>query len=213
MALELIGAGFGRTGTASMKAALEMIGYGPCYHMIEVFPDPKAPAFWARAARGEAVNWDEIFEGYKATVDWPACTYWRELADHYPDAKVLLTVRDADKWFDSTQATIFNPNHIDLFLQSEDVPADLRELMDRLYTKTFHGRGREREHAKEVFRAHNEAVKESIDPDRLLVYEVGQGWEPLCKFLGAPVPDEPFPHINTSEEWAQRGAPSGVPME
>ena len=203
MALKLIGAGFGRTGTMSLKAALEKIGYGPCYHMIEVFGNHKFPGYWARIARGEKPNWDEIFNGFVSTVDWPACTYWRELADHYTDAKVLLTVRDPERWFESTQNTIFSKFHHDSFY-AEGADPDQRAMVEVLYDKTFQRRQNDHDHVISVYNAHNEEVKRTIPADRLLVYEVKEGWEPLCNFLGVPVPAEPFPRINTSEDWLAR---------
>src|SRR5262245_19137133 len=107
MAVQLIGAGLGRTGTPSLKFALEQIGFGPCYHMPEVMLNPEASQHWVRAANGNP-DWEAIFNGFVATVDFPGCTFWRELADYYPDAKVLLSVRDPEQWFESTQETIFS---------------------------------------------------------------------------------------------------------
>ncbi len=211
MALKLIGAGFGRTGTMSLRDALDKIGYGPCYHMSVVMQNPQNARYWAAAGRGEKVNWDEVFEGFVSTVDWPACTYWRELADAYPDAKVLLTVRDPERWFASTQKTIFSKPHRDSFYLDDSDP-DKRGMVEVLYDKTFQKRQNDHDHAISVFNAHNEEVKRSIPPERLLVYEVGQGWEPLCKFLGVPVPAEPFPRINTTDDWLARpgqGRPGG----
>ena len=200
MALKLIGAGFGRTGTMSLRDALGMIGYGPCYHMSAVMKKPENARFWARLGRGEKVDWDEVFDGYVSTVDWPACTYWRELADYYPDAKVLLTVRDPERWFASTQATIFSKDHRGSFYLDGADP-DKRAMVEVLYGGTFHKRQNDHDHAIAVFNAHNEEVKRSIPPERLLVYEVKEGWDPLCRFLGVRVPDEPFPQINSTDDW------------
>jgi hypothetical protein len=206
MVLQVIGAGFGRTGTLSLKLALEVLGFGPCYHMTEVFSDAQAPAFWAAAARGEAVNWDTIFKTYKATVDWPACSYWRELAAHYPQAKVLLSVRDPEKWFESTRRTIFSDDHIGGFLKPDADP-DRSAMMEKLYTRTFDGRGHDKAHAIQVFNDHIAEVRAAIAPERLLVYDVKEGWEPLCRFLGVAVPETEFPRANTSDEWVQRHMP------
>ena len=107
MALELIGAGLGRTGTLSLKAALERLGYAPCYHMIEVLTAPERGRHWLARTPTGARDWDAIFRGYRATVDWPAAAFWRELVDRYPDAKVLLSLRDADRWYDSVMNTIY----------------------------------------------------------------------------------------------------------
>lgn len=203
MALKLIGAGFGRTGTASLKFALERIGFGPCYHMMEVMPNPDNVALWADIARGGAPDWDWIFRGYAATVDWPACTYWRELAAHYPQARVILTLRDPDLWFESTQKTIFSEAHLNQFLTGDSDP-DLRTMVGRLFTTTFGELGRDREHVIAVYRRHNEEVMRAIPRDRLLVFNPVEGWAPLCRFLGVAEPDEPFPKRNTTEEWIAR---------
>jgi len=203
MALKLIGAGFGRTGTMSLRDALEMIGYGPCYHMTSVLQNPHFAGYWARLGRGEKLDWDMVFDGYVSAVDWPACTYWRELAEYYPDAKVLLTVRDPERWFQSTQNTIFSRWHRDSFYAEGSDP-DQRDMVKVLYEQTFHHRQNDHDYAISVFEAHNEEVKRTIPKDRLLVYEVKEGWKPLCDFLGVPVPDQPFPRINSSDDWKSR---------
>src|SRR5579871_4239272 len=110
MALKVVGSGLGRTGTKSMQTALNMLGFGPCHHMVEVFQHPESMKLWIGARKGRP-DWDRIFEGYQAMVDYPGAAFWRELAAYYPDAKVLHTVRDPDQWFESTQATIFNPSN------------------------------------------------------------------------------------------------------
>lgn len=206
MALTVIGAGFGRTGTMSLRDALNMIGFGPCYHMSEVVRNPALAAHWAKLARGERVDWEAVFKGYRSTMDWPGCTYWRELAARYPEAKVILTLRDPDRWFDSTRNTIFSDEHLARF-SGADADPNFRDMIRRVYDDTFDGKGHIREHAIAVFNAHNEAVQQAIPADRLLVYRVAEGWEPLCEFLGVPVPAEPFPNINTTQEWRDRPPP------
>jgi hypothetical protein len=198
MSLSVIGAGFGRTGTLSLKLALEQLGVGRCYHMVEVFKIPQATQQWLDAAEGRGAPWDQVFEGFSATVDWPSATFYRQLADHYPQAKVILTERDADAWFDSTQATIF-ANDFD------KVPdPTFRGMITRVVGDLFDGRIHDRDHAISVYRRHNEEVRRVIPADRLLVYEVSQGWGPLCDFLGYPVPDTPLPKVNSREEFAGR---------
>jgi hypothetical protein len=197
MTLQIIGAGFGRTGTASLKLALEQIGFAPCYHMSEVLQDTSRIDLWLRAADGEP-DWQTIFAGYRACVDFPACGFYRELAEVYPGAKVLLSVRDPGKWFDSVYATIMSPEftkHIE--------PTPFGELNRRVAWDLFDGRIHDREHMIACFERHVAEVKAAIPADRLLVYEVKQGWGPLCEFLGAPIPDGAFPHVNTSEETSQ----------
>lgn len=200
MTLQIIGAGFGRTGTKSMKAALEKLGCGPCYHMVEVFQNPAHIPLWAAAAEGELPDWDVLFDGYGSTVDWPSTAYWKPLAAHYPDAKVLLTRRDADAWYDSCMATIF-PG-----LDNPDKPgakAHLPMASNTVYRNTF-ASSFERQHCIEVYERHNQHVIDSVPADRLLVYEVGSGWSPLCELLNLPVPDEDYPHTNTTGEFQAR---------
>ena len=205
MALELIGAGLGRTGTLSLKAALERIGYGPCYHMIEVLVAPERGRHWLEQTRSGSHDWDAIFHGYRATVDWPAAAFWRELVERYPDAKVLLSLRDADRWYDSVMNTIY---HTLTQEPPERAPEALRDFHKMVYPlifeRTFEGRLKDRAHAKRVFEKHNQAVIDAIPASRLLVYQPGDGWEPLCRFLHMPVPDEDFPHLNDTAEFRAR---------
>lgn len=198
MALTLIGAGLGRTGTLSLKLALEQLGLGRCHHMAEVFGQPERVPLWVEAAKGRP-DWEAIYEGYGAAVDYPTCTFWRELAEAYPDAKVLLSVRDADAWFDSTQSTIFSEANVEL-CRKTPIP----EFFELTVFRDFGDRLRDRAFMTDYFHRWNETVRAAIPADRLLVYEVKQGWEPLCAFLGLPVPDEPFPRSNSREELSAR---------
>jgi hypothetical protein len=188
VALKVIGSGLGRTGTKSLQTALNMLGFGPCHHMVEIFAHPQTAPLWIAASKGQP-DWDAIFANYGAMVDYPGARYWRELADYYPNAKILHSVRDPDQWFESTQATIFAP----------DSPArhagPLQEFFQS-FTGEFRDRMNDRAFMIDYFHRHNAAVKQAIPPERLLVYEVGQGWEPICTFLGVPVPDAPFPSEN-----------------
>ena len=205
MALELIGAGLGRTGTLSLKAALERIGYGPCYHMIEVLTAPERARDWLQQTRSGSRDWDAIFRGYRATVDWPAAAFWRELVERYPDAKVLLSLRDADRWYESVMNTIY---HVMTGEIPERAPQTLRDFHAMVYAlifeRTFGGRLQDRAHAKRVFEEHNQAVIDAIPASRLLVYRPGDGWEPICRFLDVPVPDEDFPHLNDTAWYRER---------
>lgn len=200
MALKLIGAGFGRNGTRAMKDALELIGYGPCYHMAEVHLNPDHVDIWDKAAEGDLPDWHQVFADYQATVDWPACNFWRELRAAFPDAKVLLSVRDPEAWYASIDKTIFDT-------WRNDVPADHPTYALRVMTKklimegNFGGDIEDKDHVISVYNAHNEAVKAEVPADQLLVHEVGAGWEPLCAFLGVPVPDEPFPNRNSTKDF------------
>jgi hypothetical protein len=205
MTLELIGAGLGRTGTLSLKSALETLGFGPCYHMIEVLRAPERARHWLEQTRSASHDWDTLFQGYRATVDWPAAAFWRELAARYPDAKVLLSLRDADRWHESVMNTIHQvltqapPRSAPPLLQ------DFHEMVHTLiYQQTFGGRLDDRVHARRVFEAHNQAVIDAIPAERLLVYRPGDGWEPLCRFLDVPVPDGEFPHLNDTAFYRER---------
>lgn len=208
MPIEVIGAGLGRTGTLSLKTALEELGFGPCYHMIEVFAHIDHARTWDAAARGEPVDWDRLFEGYRATVDWPGCSFYRQLLAAYPEAKVVLTVRDPERWYDSARHTIYFVRHAFPRWAAWIRPGIrvFRRMTDRvIWDGMFRGRFEDRAVAIEVFNRHNEQVRRDVPADRLLVYEVSQGWEPLCRFLGVPVPEgKPFPHVNDATEFRAR---------
>ncbi len=197
MGLRVIGAGFGRTGTLSLKNALEKIGFGPCYHMMEVVPRPEHVAMWHGFAFGKPMNWDLLFKDFQSTVDWPACNNWRELSEHYPEAKVLLSVRNPEDWWRSMHDTIYQPMTMHL---SEKAPLQVRQQLEMarqlIAEGVFNGRFEDKNYAIEMFSRHVNTVKETIDPKRLLVMDVREGWEPLCRFLGVPVPAEPFPRLN-----------------
>ncbi|MFN3231016.1 MAG: sulfotransferase family protein [Alphaproteobacteria bacterium] len=204
MTLRLIGAGFGRTGTLSLKGALEQIGFGPCYHMLEVVGNEGAADHWYRAACGDAVDWDVVFQGYEATVDWPACNFYRELADQYPDAKVLLSVRDPERWYQSCQDTVFATMKADYSQAPPPMQAQMRMVRKLIVENTFGGDLDDKANVLTVFDRHVEEVKDTIPADRLLVYEVREGWAPLCQFLGVDVPDGRFPRVNTTMEFQAR---------
>ena len=197
MSLKIIGSGFGRTGTMSTKMALEALGFGPCHHMVEVMSRPESVDGWAAAIEGRDVDLDGLVAGFRSAVDFPSCAVWSRLADRYPDAKVLLTVRSPESWWTSFEATI-GPR-IDATDQGEG-----QSMMTAIRERVFGGRPLDRDHAVAVFEAHNADVVRRTPAERLLVYEVGSGWEPLCAFLGVPVPDEPFPRSNATAEFQER---------
>ncbi len=201
MALKVVGAGFGRTGTLSLKNALEKLGLGPCYHMFEVIERPDHIEMWHRKAFGGAIDWDLLFKDFQSTVDWPSARYWRELADYYPDAKVLLSLRDPESWYKSMTETIFAAMKIPLPDGAPPARRTQAEMVRKMIMQdTFGGSFEDKAHAIDVFNRHNDEVKRSVPPARLLVFEAKQGWEPLCRFLGVPVPGEPFPHLNDTAE-------------
>ncbi|OEV05192.1 sulfotransferase family protein [Streptomyces oceani] len=201
--LDIIGAGFARTGTGSLKAALERLGYGPCHHMRELFESPRQTALWSAVADGGPVDWSEVYAGYRATTDLPGAAYWRELAAARPTAKVILTVRDPQRWYASVRDNIHPSAQGDAALDGRhDVLPHLRDLEETVrkivWDGFFAGEFTDEARAIRAFEEHNAAVRREVDPERLLVFEVAQGWEPLCSFLGVEIPDEPFPHENDS---------------
>ena len=212
--MKVIGAGFGRTGTVSLKAALEELGFGPCYHMFEVFGHPEHVDFWEAAWRGDPVDWDEILGDYEATVDWPACTFYGELMERHPDAKVLLSVRDPARWYESARNTIYELtmlrtrsvfSRFGLALASlirfgtfTTQPLEMAEGI--IWRCTFEGKFEDKLYALEVFERHNEEVERRVPKERLLVYEVKEGWGPLCEFLGVEAPAKPFPRFHGAAE-------------
>lgn len=199
--LDVIGVGFGRTGTASLKLALEQLGFGPCHHMLELFQRPGEAARWQARARGEAVSWDELLGGFRSAVDWPSVHFWRELVRDFPAAKIILTVRDPDAWYDSISNTIFKA--LEQPLPQHDDAARGQRVMakDIIVERAFDNRLQDKAHVLARYASHNAEVQRSVPAERLLTYDVGQGWAPLCRFLGVPVPATPFPAANRRDEF------------
>lgn len=200
MTLRVIGCGFGRTGTDSMREALDILGFGPCHHMREVTILPEQKRLWRGFVKGEPASWDELFAGYASCVDFPAAAYWRELLAAYPDAKAILTWRPVDEWWESFEKTIGRM---------------MRESTDResvgsalVAARVFGGRPADRAHVTGVYDAHVAAVLAEVPAERLLVHRLGDGWEPLCAHLGVPVPDTPYPRRNSAAEFVARGRPA-----
>jgi hypothetical protein len=208
--LQVIGAGFGRTGTHSLGHALEKLGFGPCYSIPEVSKNPGHTDIWNAAIDGKPIDWDALFVAYRSAVEWPTVAFLSEVIRHFCAAKVVLTLRDPEAWYESANATIFDG--LELSASHPDPIKRVRSGMKRrlILERTFAGRYREKAYALEVFRQHNQHVIELVPPERLLQYEVSYGWEPLCKFLDKPVPKEPFPSLNaradflaSEPEWAK----------
>jgi Sulfotransferase domain len=193
MGLAVIGAGFGRTGTHSMKLALDLLGLGPCHHMADVMADPAQRDLWRAAARGNLPDWNAAFAGFGCCIDWPSAFFWQALARHSPDARILLTLRSADSWYDSFAQTILQT------IGPDNDPASFGVAIIR--NVIFGGRPEDREHAIGVYNRHNDLVRASVPAGRLLEYRIGEGWEPLCGFLSLPVPDQPFPRSNSTDEF------------
>lgn len=207
MTLEVIGSGFGRTGTSSLKQALEELGLSPCHHMEEVFANPEQVDQWVAYSRKQPVDLAEVFAGYRAQVDWPGSHVWRELAQIFPDARVVHSTRPADKWWASFSRTI---GKLMTHYRNIDLPPHIAAMMDAgeelIGQQTFSGGWTDRDAAIDAFHRREAEVRAAIPADRLLVFDVAQGWEPLCAFLGKPVPDTPFPRKNAVDEfWSDIG--------
>lgn len=199
--VKVIGAGFGRTGTHSLKLALEQLGLAPCYHMTEVFVHPEHVPLWDRAAHGGPTDWASFLGPYPAAVDWPVCNFWRELSQVFPDAKFILTERDPEAWYKSISQTIIP------LLQRAEPPepmgAHFRMTRFAIGEQVF-GSDYSKDNVIAAYKRHNAQVKATLPASRLLVWDSPQGWGPLCAFLGVPVPATPFPKTNSTEEFRAR---------
>lgn len=206
MTLQVVGAGVGRTGTHSLKLALEQLLGGACHHMLEIIGDPQAqvPKWIAALEDPAGTDWCALLDGYVAQVDWPGASYWRELAGAHPDALVLLSVRDPDSWYRSAANTIF--------LSFDTVPPEMKPWMETVraaLAERFSDRFEDRQAMIDAFERHNDDVRREIPAARLLEWRVGDGWEPICERLGLAVPAEPFPVTNTTDEFrAMLGMPA-----
>ena len=198
MGIRVIGGGLGRTGTLSLKTALEQLLGKPCHHMFEVVVhrDEQVPTLRA-ALRGEAIDWVALLDGYEAVVDWPGVAFWRELTEQWPDALVLVSHRDFDDWYESASNTIFR---FRITATDEEFATFLHEMFGERFTLEFD----DREAVRRCFEQHYAAVADAIPADRRLDWTVTDGWGPICDALDLPVPDEPFPRLNTREEWMKR---------
>ncbi|MEQ9408966.1 MAG: sulfotransferase [Fuerstiella sp.] len=206
--LQVIGLGYPRTGTMSLKHALETLLLGPCYHMIEVFRRPDDVAFWLSAleTHGKDANWEQVFEDFQSTADCPGCCFWRPLLKAYPTARFILTVRDAEGWYDSCRSTIY-----EAMMHPERAPDEVHRSVQQMARRLildsmFEGRFEDRDFALRRFREHHQAVIDAVPAEQLLVFDVADGWEPLCRFLKVDVPDLPFPRSNTRAEFQSRFA-------
>jgi hypothetical protein len=211
--MKLIGAGLPRTGTLSQKVALEMLGLAPCYHMVNVLGDLDLAPQWRRALDGDA-DWASIFDGFEATVDWPGSFFYRELIEAYPDAKVLLSVRDGEAWARSMRETIWGMFYDDVVMQHLSTARAMVdpkwngyiEMMKEMWERSglLNGANTTAEWMSTAMDRYNEEVQRTVPAERLLVWSPGDGWEPLCELLELPVPDAPFPHLNESKAFEGR---------
>jgi hypothetical protein len=202
MALRVVGAGLGRTGTASLQLALQQLLDGRCYHMGETFGRPDDVPVWHAAASGTMPAWNQFLSEYVATVDWPACAFWRELSAANPDAVVLLSTRSsADAWWKSAHETIFQVHKREIPSEHADVMQAQLAMAEAVFVNTFCSDWEDEDAAKRAYDDHNAAVRAGADPGRLLEWQPGDGWEPICAALGVPVPDDPFPHVNSTADF------------
>jgi Sulfotransferase domain len=203
--LRVVGAGLGRTGTASLQLALQQLLDGRCYHMVETFGRPDDIPVWHAAVDGRPpADWNAFLSDFVATVDWPACAFWRELSAANPEAVVLLSTRSsADAWWKSANDTIFQVSKraIPEDAEGADVLGAQMAMATDMLSKTFTPEWQDEEPAKRAYEAHNAAVRADTDPARLVDWQPGDGWEPLCAALEVPVPDEPFPHVNSTADF------------
>jgi hypothetical protein len=198
----VVGAGLGRTGTLSLKLALERLLGGPCYHMVELFSRPEHVPVWHAAARGETVDWHALFGGYRAAVDWPTGAFWPELAEAFPDALVVLSVRDPESWWKSASGTIFPAS------RAADGP--WRAMIDDVFAARFTTRLDDRDACVGAFERHNAEVRRQVSSSRLLEWRAEDGWAPLCAALGVPAPDEPFPRVNSTQDFLSGQLPEVI---
>ena len=196
MTLEIIGSGFGRTGTMSTKMALEQLGFGPCHHMTEVMGNPAQPAYWRALENGEDPDWGEVFAGYRSQVDFPGAAFWHDLSIAFPDAKVVHTERPEGDWWASYSATIGKFFEHRKSLELPPPVSAIFETMDTLIFQSIFG-GLDRERSIAAYRRNNEKVRATIPADKLLIFSPADGWDPLCRFLDVPVPAAEFPRANT----------------
>ena len=203
MALDIIGVGYGRTGTLSLKQALETLGYADCYHMSEVVSHPEHSPLWINAWNGEE-PWELIFDGYRAAVDWPSVAFWPRLMRYYPEAKLILTTRDAESWYESASNTIFKAMK-DGLLADEPTPRERVEMAKVIIVDgTFGGDLDDKATVLAAYQQNIDRIYREVPRDRLIVFDLADGWEPLCEALGEPVPKVPYPRVNTTEEFEQR---------
>ena len=201
--MKVFGAGFGRTGTMSLKFALEKLRIGPCYHMREVVSRPSHIKLWYDISRGEHPNWNRLFSGFNSAVDFPVCLFYKQLINKFPDAKFILTLRDFDTWYISTANTIYKvPTILPDWFERVVYPIRMFIVMqvNLIWVGLFKNNFSDRESTKLVYYEHIESVKKIIPADKLLIYNVIEGWEPLCEFLNVDVPDIPFPKVNDTAE-------------
>ena len=211
MTLKVIGAGFGRTGTHSLAVALEKLGFGPCYHFLEIDKNPGHVELWNDALDGKAVDWDVLYRSYHSAVEWPTVSFLPQLLRKYPEAKVILTQRDAKDWYESANATIFDGLELSQFNPDPSKQASGAMKRRLILDGVFSGKYRDKAYAIEAYQQHIRTVVDLVLPGRLLQFRVTEGWKPLCDFLDVPMLNEPFPRRNDRDsmlsempDWARK---------
>jgi Sulfotransferase domain len=203
--MKLIGASYPRAGTLSTKAALEQLGLGPCYHFVTQFERPQDIDVWQAAAEGKPVDWTALFADFQSVVDWPASLFYKQLMAMHPEAKVLLNVRDPEAWYESMLKTVYPASQAGLSAPPESVLGRMGRMINTLaWQPLFQGRFEDKPYALSVFERQNQEVLDYVPADRLLVWDVKEGWEPLCRFLGVAMPDTPFPHLHDTEAFRKQ---------
>jgi hypothetical protein len=211
--IKLIGAGFPRTGTTTLKSSLEILGFNKCYHMKELLVKPDQLPLWLRLENTGTTDWDKLYDGFEATVDFPGYPFYKEHMKQYPDAKVILTVRPFDKWYVSVHSTIWTAGPQNLkeklkMMSKMLFNPRLRKVINCikfvkrvLWAKQFQGRFEDLAFAEQIYNQHIADVKAYVPAEKLLVYDVSEGWKPLCDFLGVPEPQDKLPHLNKKENF------------
>lgn len=211
MALEVVGAGWGRTGTESLKKALEILGYNKCYHMYELIKDQSRFPYWMELSEKHSTDYEKLFDGYKAAVDAPACHYYQEIMAYYPEAKIILTVRDGNAWYESAVKTILFPPPLlvrglirlmsFVLPPMKNVPKGLKWIDETIRKGFWHNKMSDKSYMINLFEEWNKQVIKTVAEDKLLVFSVKEGWAPLCKFLNKEIPSLDFPHANDSKDF------------
>ena len=204
MGLKVLGAGFGRTGTHSLQLALNTLGFGPCYHMFEVANNPGHEEIWLEAMAGKPTDWQELFKAYHSAVDWPSAIFVPQLLHVFPDARIILTLRDPEDWYQSINKSIFSALEIQGKIQSMFGASHKNMVSQFVLDKMFSGRHKDKEYVLEVYNEHIRKVEEQVPAGSLLKYTITEGWQPLCSFLDVPIPDQPFPKSNDRQSFHSR---------
>ena len=214
MPIKIIGAGFPRTGTNTLRESLELLGFGKTYHMKNLIVQPENLHYWTTLKETGTTNWQELYDGYEATVDFPCYPWYKEHMKQYPDAKVILTLRPFEKWYESFYSTIWQAQNRPEEQNGEmaqRVASDprLQAVMkvmgfakQTINEDHFQGRFLDKEFMEKIYNDHNEEVKKCVPANKLLVFDAGEGWQPLCEFLDVKKPDAPLPHTNKREDFA-----------